>query len=267
MTTDRSVVRPEPDGRRPASLARRLAELTGSLLAADSVEGVLQRVVGAARLLVPDADAAGITLRGPDGAVRTPARSDDAAAELDAFQHRHGEGPCLDAAAPAGPGYAYSGGLDTDPAWPRFGPHAAGRGHLAVLSTALLSSAPPGAPAAVVVDGTLTLYSRTRGALAGDNRDVALLLATHASLALRAALTASRADAERAGVQARIENLRRAVDTRTVIGQATGILMARRHLTPGDAFDVLASASQNLNVKLIRLAEGVVAAPDAADGL
>jgi AmiR/NasT family two-component response regulator len=57
------------------------------------------------------------------------------------------------------------------------------------------------------------------------------------------------------------------VDSRTIIGQATGILMARRHLTAEQAFEVLRQTSQNRNIKLARLAVLLNDAPDIADRL
>jgi AmiR/NasT family two-component response regulator len=49
--------------------------------------------------------------------------------------------------------------------------------------------------------------------------------------------------------------LHRTLSTRDVIGQATGILIGRRHLSAGEAFDVLRRASQPLNQKLVDVAE------------
>ncbi|MDT7798847.1 MAG: hypothetical protein QOI78_2280, partial [Actinomycetota bacterium] len=49
-------------------------------------------------------------------------------------------------------------------------------------------------------------------------------------------------------------HLRKAVESRDVIGQAKGILMQRRGITADEAFDVLRRASQELNVKLADLA-------------
>ena len=48
--------------------------------------------------------------------------------------------------------------------------------------------------------------------------------------------------------------LRQALDTRDVIGQAKGILMERRGITADEAFDVLRTTSQSLNIKLTDLA-------------
>ena len=55
--------------------------------------------------------------------------------------------------------------------------------------------------------------------------------------------------------QHEIEHLRRALETRTVIGQAMGILMERRKITGGEAFEQLKQASQRTNVRLAQLAE------------
>lgn len=52
-----------------------------------------------------------------------------------------------------------------------------------------------------------------------------------------------------------IEHLRRALVTRTVIGQAIGILMERGRITADEAFDALKRASQRANVKLAQIAE------------
>jgi AmiR/NasT family two-component response regulator len=42
---------------------------------------------------------------------------------------------------------------------------------------------------------------------------------------------------------------------RDVIGQAKGILMERRRLSAGEAFDVLRRSSQQLNLKLAEVAQ------------
>jgi hypothetical protein len=97
------------------------------------------------------------------------------------------------------------------------------------------------------LSGALNVYCRRTGGLDGHDREVALLLATHASLAL--AHTQAVTTAELRGA-----NLSHALDTRDVIGQAKGILMARRGIGADEAFDILRRASQELNVKLVDLA-------------
>jgi hypothetical protein len=53
-------------------------------------------------------------------------------------------------------------------------------------------------------------------------------------------------------------NLEHALDTRQLIGQAVGVLVERRRVTPEAAFDELALRSQLVNLKLRELARLVV---------
>ena len=66
--------------------------------------------------------------------------------------------------------------------------------------------------------------------------DLASLFARHAGLALRS--TSER------------HHLEQAVESRTVTGQATGILMNRYHLTAARAFEILRRCSQQRNLKI-----------------
>ena len=54
------------------------------------------------------------------------------------------------------------------------------------------------------------------------------------------------------------EHLRSAIATRTLIGQAQGVLMERLKLTPDQAFAVLSRLSQESNVKLREVARRLV---------
>jgi hypothetical protein len=224
-------------------LARQFATLTRTLLDTDTVAGALDLVVRTTHAVVPDADLVSITLRSSDGQLHTPLETDPLGVELDELQDRYGHGPCLDAARTDGIAYTHSSDLATSPVWPLFGPAAADRGYLSVLSTALVVDAAPPR-----LSGAINIYSHKPGRL-GDEvcRDRALLLATHASLAL--AQTAAVRLAELREAQ-----LRQALETRDVIGQAKGILMNRRGITAEEAFDLLRRTSQDLNVKLTELA-------------
>jgi ANTAR domain-containing protein len=57
---------------------------------------------------------------------------------------------------------------------------------------------------------------------------------------------------------AELEQLRRAMETRPVIDQAHGVLMATYRCTPHDAWNVLVSVSQTTNVKLHKVATALV---------
>jgi hypothetical protein len=241
----RPAVAPHPAADPGGSpLARQFAQLTRLLLDADNVADVLSLIVHAAVVVVPAADLVSMTLRTNDGELHTPVETDPVATELDELQYRYSEGPCYDAARKPGLTYTHSTDLATEPKWPVFGPRAAERGYSSVLSTALLPDVTPPR-----LSGALNIYSRARGELADqETRDRALLLATHASLAL------ATTEAVRLS-ELRETQLRRAMDTRDVIGQAKGILMQRQGLTAEKAFDVLRRTSQDLNVKLATLAE------------
>jgi hypothetical protein len=235
----------EADG---SPLARQFAALTRQLLNADTVAEALGHVVEATFSVVPGAHLVSVTLRSNDGRLHTPLETDPLGTELDALQDRFGHGPCLDAARKPGLAYTHTGDLGSEPAWPKFGPAAAELGMRSVLSTALLPDATPPR-----LSGALNIYSRRPGDLGDEEtRDVALLLATHASLAM------ANTEAVRLA-ELRETQLRQAVDSRDVIGQAKGILMHRRGISADEAFDLLRRASQDLNVKLAELARTLAA--------
>jgi GAF domain-containing protein len=223
-------------------LARQFSGLTRALLDVTTVAEALQHVIDAAVEFMPGVDLASVTLRSPNGTFHTPVDTDPLAVELDQLQYETGEGPCVDSARPTGPASAYSGNLASGSPWPRFGPGAASRGVAAVLSTALLPDAQ-----LPQLSGALNLYSRQRGSFSTADRDTALLLATHASLALATTRAVTAGDL-------RAQHMKKALDSRDIIGQAKGVLMQRRGITADEAFDILRRASQELNVKLADLA-------------
>jgi hypothetical protein len=236
---------PHPAGAAAASpLARQFEQLARSLLSADTVAGVLTDVVRATVEVIPDADLVSMTLRSSDGDLHTPVESDPAGTELDELQNHHREGPCFDAARLPYLGHTHSPDLADTPQWPWFGPAAAARGYRSVLSTAMLPDITPPR-----LSGALNIYSRTPNRLGDEaSLDRALLLATHASLAV------ANTEAVRLA-ELRETQLRRALDTRDVIGQAKGILMRSRGISAEEAFDLLRRTSQELNIKLATLAE------------
>ena len=91
--------------------------------------------------------------------------------------------------------------------------------------------------------GTLTFFGDEPDAFGRDDRLVAEAYAAVATLAIGCALVQLRA-----GVHE--EQLREAIESRDVIGQAKGILMARESCTAEEAFEVLRRASQRENLKL-----------------
>lgn len=234
-------------------LAREFTLLTRSLLSATTVGDVLTQVVAAARRVVPAVHMASVTLRTSDGRFHTPVETDPIAAELDQAQYRSGRGPCVESARADGPAMARSDDLGTDDRWPEFASASVRAGFGSVLATSLMPE-----DSGSELPGALNLYSRGRSAFTPADVDRALLLATHASLALATTTAVSAAELERS-------QLKTAIASRDVIGQAKGILMARRGLTADAAFDVLRRTSQDINVKLVDLATTVTERPDALD--
>ena len=234
-------------------LGEQFARLTRNLLDATSIGGVLEQVVRAAHRVIPGADLVSITLRAADGTFHTPTETDSLATELDLLQYETGEGPCLTAAEPSGPAEVRSDDLAAERAWPRFGPAAAAHGVRAMLAVALLPDASPPR-----YSGALNIYCLESGALGTDAHLPALLLATHASLALAGTTAVTRAELTAA-------QLAKAIDSRDVIGQAKGILMARRGISADEAFDHLRRVSQQLNIKIADIARIVATRHDELD--
>jgi GAF domain-containing protein len=99
--------------------------------------------------------------------------------------------------------------------------------------------------------GSLNLYSE-QGHGFGDFDEALLRLYVTAATA---AIVSARRYAQ---VRALADNLARALDSRAVIDQAVGVLMARRGIGAGQAFDELVRESQNTNVKLREVAARLV---------
>jgi hypothetical protein len=248
----RQGISPSRDHGFPAGpLGLQFARLTSALLNAETVQDVLEQVVEATVSVATQADVVSVTLRSPDGRFHTPIATHSVAQLLDERQYELGEGPCVAAALNNGPGFAaWPERSRADSPWPAFSRAARELGIEAVLSLSLLPM--PDHPR---LSGALNLYARSPHALDTVDKDVILLLATHASLALATTEAVTSAKLREA-------ELHRAIDSRDVIGQAKGVLMGRRGISAEEAFDILRSASQNLNVKLAEIAEIVAAQPD-----
>ncbi|SDF75541.1 GAF domain-containing protein [Lentzea fradiae] len=235
---------PRPVDTGVEDLVPQFEALTRALLTTTTVAAALDQVVTTATQLVPAAAVVSVTLREQDGTFTTPASTDGVAEELDEVQYRTGRGPCVEAARADGPGYVTSTDLGYDHRWPEFAETAARAGLTGVLATEL----PAGNG---VVTGALNVYTRGHDRITETDRHTALLLATHTSLVL--------AHLQAAEVAAlRTTQMRRAIDSRDIIGQAKGILMSRQGVTADEAFGLLRQTSQDLNVKLVEVAARLV---------
>jgi GAF domain-containing protein len=211
-------------------LARRLAEAARGLQQLDPQQ-VLDRVVNLAVAMVPGAAEATITMVRARRHVYSAAATGELARWFDILQDETGEGPCLDAMWKQQT--VRVNDLAADPRWPVLGPRAGERGVGSMLCLQLF----------VHEDtlGALDLLAHEKAAFTDESEHIGLLLASHAAIAV-------------AGAQ-KLGHATMALVNRDIIGQAKGILMERFKLTADQAFDVLATVSQDTNRKLHVVAE------------
>jgi hypothetical protein len=181
--------------------------------------------------LIPGVDEASISVVRDRRAVSSRLPTGDLPVRVDALQEETGQGPCLDAM------YDQRTVRVSDMAheqrWPDFAARAAQAGAASMLSIQLW----------VEGDnlGALNLYSRDVDAFDDESEQVGLLFASHAAVAF-------------AGARG-MNDMRGAVATRDLIGQAKGILMERYKVTGDQAFLMLVKVSNDNNLALRSVAQ------------
>jgi GAF domain-containing protein len=225
------------------SLLATLRELAALSISDDAVEGTAEGIVALACETL-DCQYAGLSVFRAGGTFDTLAPTDPLVSEADQLQYQLREGPCVEAAWEETTFLSHD--LGADPRWPNWGPKAAALGFGSMLAARLSIGDQ--------TIGALNLYSTASRDYTEDDRETAVIFATHATATL-------------VSVRER-ESLKAAVEGRTVIGQAQGILMQRFDLDPDRAFAVLRRFSQTQNVKLRTVAELVISNGDlpALDG-
>jgi GAF domain-containing protein len=212
------------------------------VLADRALDEVLTEVTRIAAHGIPGADATSITLVRGDRAF-TAAYSDDLALAADELQYDEGTGPCMDAGR--GGVVLRIDDMRTETRWPTYVERVVPKGVLSSLSVPL--------PFQGTSIGALNNYATTAEAFASDG---SLAAALEVAEVVAVAVVNATAHAE-LGEQAR--NMRLAMESRAVIEQAKGVLMAQRHIDAEQAFEVLREASQRYNRKLRDIAQGIVA--------
>ncbi|MEV8379222.1 GAF and ANTAR domain-containing protein [Kribbella sp. NPDC056861] len=227
-------------------LADELVEV-GRLVSGDDVTSALARFVKRVVSTVPECDEAMIAVQAV-GASEIVAQEHRLAGQFDeaARSELHmrlvdEEGPMYEALRFAEP--RRIGDFAAERRWPRFGAAVLNAGHRSCLFFPLAST---GAQTAV-----FGLFSATPGAFSDVSYDLVLLFALHAGVAFDNVRLYD--DSSKL-----IEQLRTALDTRTVISQAQGLLMQRFGIASTVAFDVLKRRSQDTNTRLRALAENLV---------
>ena len=237
------------EGLDPDPSADRVRQPDGALLDDDALDELLQKVVLLARRTIGPAHSVSITVA-DDGGFRTSNSTAEEALAIDEAQYQGAGGPCLEAVRTAEQVMVVVG-ADPD-LWPQFDEAAQGAGVAAVLSTPLVRT--PGTAL-----GALNVYTHQGAGFADDDRQAARLIGEHAAILVGntlALVTATQLN----------EQLRNALASREIIGEAKGIIMERQGCTRDEAFDILRRASQRENRKLRDLAEELVLRVEARRG-
>ncbi|MET0997911.1 MAG: GAF and ANTAR domain-containing protein [Marmoricola sp.] len=213
---------------------RQLAEAARSMQEQTSTQATLDEAVVIATEIIDGCNLAGMSVVNATG-ITTPAGSSEVLKRLDGLQFELQEGPCYDAVHLHE--VVIGRDLENDERWPNWGPRVAREiGVRSIVSYRLFSGEN--------TLGAMNLYSLRKDAF--DLEDI------HSGGALAAHVAVALVEAQN------VTNLETAIDVRTGIGRAEGILMERFDLSPAQAFAVLRRASQAHNVKLAKVAEELV---------
>lgn len=201
----------------------------------DDTEAALRSMTKFAVDAIPGAEYATVTLVA-NGTIETPVMVGDLGGQADNLQRELGEGPCIRAAV--SDLTVWIDDMRTETRWPNF---AAAAADLGIRSMACFY---------LYIDGddsaALNLHSTEPAAFTAEARQLGELFAAHAATAFGA-------------IQEK-QQLRAALGSRDIIGQAKGMIMERYKLDAGEAFALLARLSQDTNTKLVDVAVQIVEA-------
>lgn len=211
-----------------------LIELLSELAETPTTEQTVEQAVAFAAETFGTRHAGATIIRDKGRGFDTMGPTDPVVRHADELQDTLKEGPCVDAAVASRT--VVSNRLADDERWPRWGPSIAGVGLGSILSAEIHSGDQR--------VGALNVYGPDGHEFTREDMELAHVLAQHVSVALRFAR--------------QIEGLTTALDSRTVIGQAQGILMERFAVDDQRAFSILRRLSQDRNIRLAEIARQVV---------
>jgi GAF domain-containing protein len=221
-------------------LAEHIADLARLLLDDEGSDVPLQQLTDLAMQLIPGSAAAGV-VTAMDSSWAYAATSADAT-ELHRSQMQAGSGPLVEAIR-----YGEARRIDDtteEQRWPKECQAMAELGFGSSLILPLRTDRRPG--------GALAVYGSAPEAFTGAGHDIALLFAAQGGVALRNA-------AAYRGCRELVVNLQLALESRAVIEQAKGILVAEHGCDPEVAFKELARMSQHTNRKVRDISADLVA--------
>jgi ANTAR domain/GAF domain len=217
-----------------AEMFRQLAEL---VYASDDFGAVYDAIVHAAPSLVEGCDHASLMLT-RNGRLTTVAASDEVAAQIDSFERELGDGPCIDAIANAD--VYHDADLTDGSPWPRLHGRVLAQTPVRGMAGFQLRSGDDHA-------GALNVFSDREDRLTEASVHQGMVLASFVTVTLLAAAERQSARSLRAGLQSNRE-----------IGKAMGLMMAFHKIGDEEAFAMLRSTSQDLNIKLVDVARQVL---------
>lgn len=212
------------------------AESARDLQSTHDVQATMQLAVSLAVRDVEGADAAALSILDKRREVSTPAATGESARHADELQYEVGEGPCLSA---VWENFVVSvPDVRKEQRWPQWSRAIVERsGYRSVLVTRLFTSSDR--------VGALNLYSTRAHGFGEEDLEHAEALAAHVAVAIRSAQE--------------VEGLKVALDSRMLLGQATGIVMERYGISAEQAFSVLARISSHGNRRMRDLAAEIAA--------
>jgi GAF domain-containing protein len=226
------------DSTTASQLAEALADAAEKMNAPRLLDERLDAVMQTAVDTVPGFDHVSVSLSNSKRS-ETRAASSAKVHELDLIQYDAQEGPCVDAFTHRDLVTVHH--LRHEQRWPAYIPKAAEAGIMSQMAVPLTCVGP--------VRGSLNLYSTTREDIDPEAPGVALLFATHVTLALGWARTEAQ--------------LNEALSTRKLIGQALGIVMERYQIGDTRAFEFLVRVASTRDKKLKDVAHELVTQTDS----
>lgn len=199
---------------------------------------VLDSIIDVAMVGLPQLLAASVSVVSTGHQVKTLVASSPAAISVDEVQYDSG-GPCVEAIAS---GDEIRKCLPGD-RWPVFSQAALAAGFTSVWSIPACAGDAP--------RGCLNLYYGSSEPWSQTSSSLAKHLASQTAVVIANVVALSQSEQLNS-------TLRKALETRTIIGQAQGVLMARQGIDGDEAFDILRRASQRTNRKLRDIAAEIV---------
>lgn len=224
----------------PQESIEKLSRVTKLLKTQRTLPAKLETVVAIVKRTMPNCDAAGISLL-IDGEPTSVAVSDRLAVEIDLVQYQTGEGPCL--AALSDSAVIRIDVLERESRFVRFAPGALDREIHSVLSIPLSANGR--------TVGALNLYSRTADAFDAGSEEAVRSIAEYAAETISTSpLYAYSLDM--------VEGLVETMETRAVVAQATGVIMAGEQTTSDAALDRLRDLALHSGASMRTVAEWVL---------